>query len=207
MKETYLETFRWTYYWNVFERDYSDDDTLPLYNHRDGSVIAHAKRSFVEAVKIEGTGVLADGTMVNLVDSCSADDHCFFEVDTEKYPSGVGSQGNALHPWRSVAADQRVLPFGARIYIEELDGLCLPPTDRFDPEDEGFNWDEGCRGYRHDGCVVVDDVGGSIRDNHLDFFALTSSLFQKIGTRMNWAESVNVYLNSPKCHELQLASY
>lgn len=199
------ETFKLTYYWNVFERDYLDDDTVPLYDHRDGSVIAYAKRPFVKDVETEGTGVLDDGTMINLVGPCSADDHCFFEVDKEKYPSGVGSQNNPLHPWRSVAADQRILPFGTKIYVRELDGLCLPPTDRFDPEDEGFIWDEVCRGYKHDGCVVVDDVGGSIRDNHLDFFALTSSLFQMISAQMGWAESVNVYINSPKCKQLQLA--
>jgi len=69
-----------------------------------------------------------------------------------KFKYGKGNRGNALEPFVSVAADQKIFPFGTRIYIPEAKGLKLPG------------------GKVHDGLFIVHDVGSAIKGNHLDFF-------------------------------------
>lgn len=69
-----------------------------------------------------------------------------------KFKYGKGNKSNPLEPFVSVAADQKIYKFGTWIYIPSAKGLALPS------------------GKVHDGFFRVDDVGGAIKGNHLDFF-------------------------------------
>jgi 3D (Asp-Asp-Asp) domain-containing protein len=78
-------------------------------------------------------------------------------VDAQ-HPWGYGVQDKALVPFRSIAVDPSVIPYGSHLYIRELDGVTMPG-------------DPSYGGFVHDGCVSADDTGGDIIGMHVDFFA------------------------------------
>lgn len=176
-----LGSFTWTYYWIVYEDDYDGPQDTPVYDISDGNVIANARSDFVDAVSIEGTGYLLDGRMINLYGSCAYASKCFFLVDMVEFPYGVGSNDNALVPFRSVSTDPNVVSYGTKLYIPALVGIEMP----------------GDSGFIHDGCVIAADTG--VSGSHLDFFAEKRSYYEIIDSTMNEAESVEVYNNSPNC--------
>ena len=200
---TDIGTFEWTYYWIVFDGDYSGGKTSTLYLE-DGTEL-HVTDDFANRVKTEGTGYLDDAekTLINLGEPCShsSDGKCFSIVNKTQFPYGIGSYDNPLHPWRSIAADLSAsgLSNGQKLYIPQLDGVEMPQVEDivFDPSSEGFKWDDSCECYRHDGCVVVEDEG--VTGMHLDFFALTKPAYHTIDLNMGEIESISVYANSPKC--------
>jgi hypothetical protein len=203
----YLGGFQWTYYYIAFEADYTGPKDGKIYLS-DGTEIA-VRQAFADDVAIEGTGVLDDGddTMINLADPCDESvpaDVCFATVDRARYPYGIGSDDNALEPWRTVAAEASAatgFSFGEKLYIEELDGVRLPDVEGgfFDPEEYGFTWDVEHACYTHDGCVTVGDTGAGVTGRHLDFFSLKESYYIDIDAAMDEATSVHVYADSPKC--------
>lgn len=71
-----------------------------------------------------------------------------------KFKYGKGNKSNPLEPFVSVAADQKIYKFGTMIYVPSAKGLKLP------------------NGTTHNGMFRVDDVGGAIKGNHLDFFTV-----------------------------------
>ncbi|MBT3181276.1 MAG: hypothetical protein HN337_02070 [Deltaproteobacteria bacterium] len=200
----HIGSFKWTFYWVEFEGDHAGvkDGTIYL---EDGTAIP-ARQSFVDNVKVEGTGYLddSDDTMINLDEWCphDPDGKCFFLVDTDLFPYGVGAYDNPLHPWRTVATDVSAhidVDYAITLYIPDLDGVELPATDLsiFDPSSAGFAWNADCGCYLHDGCVFVEDSG--VSGLHLDFFALSEDAYWDIGDGMNWASPVDVYIDSPLC--------
>ncbi len=81
-----------------------------------------------------------------------------FGFSTTKY--GIGSHGNALIPFKTVAADPDVYPYNTKLIIKELIGMVMPDNSI------------------HDGNVVVGDVGSAIKGNaHIDFFVGTSNWY------------------------------
>ena len=68
------------------------------------------------------------------------------------FPYGVGNKNNALVPFYSIACDQSKFKFGQEFYIPEAVGTLLP------------------NGVKHDGYFRCDDVGGLIKENHIDVF-------------------------------------
>lgn len=201
---TSIGEFTWTYYWVEFESDYAGNKDGTIYFEDGSSVVA--RQEFVDKVKVEGTGYLDDGsaTMINLGEDCvfDPDGKCFFVVNTDLYPYGVGAYDNPLQPWRTVAVDIAAhddIEYDAVLYIAELDGAELPAIDAevFDPADAGFLWDDSCGCYVHDGCVVVEDSG--VSGLHLDFFALSEDAYWDIGAAIDWADPVHVYVDSPLC--------
>lgn len=105
---------------------------------------------------MEGTGLLQNGVIVNLDDG----DDTFMKLDRKKSPYGLGSDGNSLTPWVSVASND--LKYGSKLFIKELKGVKLPD------------------GKVHNGCVRVDDEGWSFGGCQLDFFVLQFSAYQKL---------------------------
>lgn len=177
-----LGTFRLTYYWISQESEYVGPRNTPLYG-TNGRALTNARPDFVSAVSTEGTGILEDGRMINLFGPCRAGT-CFFYIDQSKFPYGMGSEGNPLHPFKTVAADSNVFEHGTRLYIKELDGV-------------SFTGVNGSEDFVHDGCVVVEDTG--VQGKHLDFFAMTRKNYETIDNILGQREAIEVYTNVAKC--------
>jgi len=71
-------------------------------------------------------------------------------------PFGDGVRNYKLVPFRTIAVDPKLIPFGSVIYIPEARGNLIPLVDG--------------RQIEHDGYFFAADTGGAIRDNHIDVF-------------------------------------
>lgn len=71
-------------------------------------------------------------------------------------PYGDGVRNFILVPFRTIAVDPAVIPYGTVIYIEDARGLLFPVGDGQE--------------LRHDGYFFAGDTGGLIHDNHIDVF-------------------------------------
>ncbi len=152
-----IGTFKLTYYYVSDENDFSGADDTGIYD-RSCNLLAMVPAAFERSLSIEGTGRLEDGRVVNYTGSCSCPTSpCYHFVDDE-HPWGSGTGSRPLVPFRSIAIDRDVLTTGNKYYVVELDGVLMPG-------------DGTVGGFVHDGCVSADDTGGSIDDNHIDFFA------------------------------------
>jgi len=190
----FLGTFKWTHYWIVFEDDFPGAKNTKLVHWKDCSVIAWVSKNYYDQIKVEGTGFLSDGRLINKYGNCPSACNmsgykCFNEVDKQEAPFGHGSQDNPLRPYISVASDVNVVPFGTVLYVPALDGVEMP--------DEHNMIDYAP--FVHDGCVVAEDEGSSIDGYHLDFFSATHADYLIIDEAMNDIGKVDVYINSPKC--------
>jgi 3D (Asp-Asp-Asp) domain-containing protein len=170
-------TFDLTYYWVTSELDYGGAATEAIYTPR-CEVLATVSPEFARSLRLEGTGRLRDGRVINVSGACGcASATCFIEVD-EDHPWGprmvagpgaaptrdervgrwgIGVQDRPLVPYRSVAVDRAVVPYGTRLWIAELEGVRVPGEPP---------WGD----FVHDGCVLAADTGGSIDGAHLDWF-------------------------------------
>ena len=148
--------FELTYYWVTAEDDYGGAASEPLYDEA-CQVLATVAPEFARSLRLEGTGRLRDGRVLNVDGACACPrTPCFAEVD-DQHPWGVGVQDRPLVPYRSVAVDRSVVPYGTHLWIPELDGVTVPG-------------DAPWGGFVHDGCVIAADTGGSIIGAHLDWF-------------------------------------
>jgi 3D (Asp-Asp-Asp) domain-containing protein len=71
-------------------------------------------------------------------------------------PFGDGVRNFILSPYRTIAVDPDVIPYGTVIYIDAARGL-------------PFTMPDGTRRI-HDGYFFAGDTGGLIRDNHVDVY-------------------------------------
>jgi 3D (Asp-Asp-Asp) domain-containing protein len=69
---------------------------------------------------------------------------------------GDGVDGLKLVPYRSIAVDRTDIPIGTVIYIPEARGVSVTLSDG--------------KKVLHDGYFYAADVGGAIKDNHIDIF-------------------------------------
>lgn len=127
---------------------------------RKGKTIAKVSKTTFEKFQMEGTGLLKSGTMVNLGES----NDVFMTLDRAETPYGLGSSGNKLVPWVSVASND--IKKGTKLYIKEMDGLVLPD------------------GKKHNGCVRVDDEGWSMGGCQLDFFVLQFNAYKVLTNKI-----------------------
>jgi 3D (Asp-Asp-Asp) domain-containing protein len=150
-----LGVFKITFYVLTEETLFQDKgDGLPLYR-TDGSVIGKFSPKFVSDIRLQGSGRLSSGEVITPAGKCSyGQGTCYQLLSTKKYPWGRGSTGRALKLFQSAAIDPKVIKYGTKIYIPELDG---------------FVWD----GKKMNGCLSADDTGGGIRDKEIDVFAGT----------------------------------
>jgi 3D (Asp-Asp-Asp) domain-containing protein len=177
-----LGEFRLTFYWIAVESDsLLDDSNTMLYTQR-GFPLGLFPEKFVADVSLEGTGLLADGRVVNYDGACAyGTGRCFDTLPAGEFPFGRGVQGRALLPFRSVAVDPRIIPIGEAIYLPELDGIELPD------------------GSLHDGCVRADDQGGGIKERKMDFFVASYDDFLWVADRMWWRLKATPHVEEPRC--------
>lgn len=177
-----LGSFRLTYYWLTELPALLEDEPVIELRTCEGEAIASAPVSAAKALRLEGSGKLPDGRVIN-VGGCSCAGHyaCFVELDAERFPWGQGSRGNALQPFVSIATDPEVIAFGTRLYAPALEGVELPG------------------GELHDGCLLAADVGGGIEGAHIDWFAGTKANYRELVSRV--ADELELFEGGTRCVE------
>ncbi len=184
-----------SYYYLAIESDYEGPPSIPLYD-RQCRLIAYVSYNFAREVCIEGSGMLLDGTRINYAGRCDCafpcplgGRICYMEIQNPEAVWGLGSRNNPLVPFRSLAVDNRVIPYGATLYMPEWDGVFIPLMD-------------GIGGFVHDGCFRADDVGGAIRNDHFDFFSGTRSMWLLLERRFRTRSRFHVYMDAARCRYL-----
>jgi 3D (Asp-Asp-Asp) domain-containing protein len=122
----------------------SIDNTIKTYNYRDknGPLQADCRRILnINKPWIDATS------------------HSRFRLANGGYGDGV--KDYRLVPFRTIAVDPRVIPYGSVVYIPGLRGL-------------DFILPSGATST-HDGYFFAADTGGAINQNHIDFFIGTQS--------------------------------
>ncbi len=185
-----LGVFRNTYYDFPAERDH-EGPTVPLKNAK-CERIADVPRSFFEAVCVQGSGTLGDGSTVSFAkrdcecaELCPRTSQriCFDRLDRSEFPWGRGATGAPITPLLTVAVDSAVIPLGTPIYIPEYDGL---------PRDPGQT-------SQHDGCFVAQDRGLKVKGQQVDVFTGHAAMTKLWNRLVPSNTGVRVVLDNPKC--------
>ncbi len=185
-----LGTFRNTYYDFPSELDFEGND-VELKNG-DCKTIASVRRGFFEAVCVQGSGTLRQGTTVSFAKrdcTCAeicprtSQKICFDALPQSEFPWGRGATGKPITPLLTVAVDVDVIPLGTPIYVPEFDGL---PRD---PEQSAA----------HDGCFIAQDRGLKVKGQHLDIFTGHRAMTQLWNRLVPSNKGVTVMLDSPRC--------
>jgi 3D (Asp-Asp-Asp) domain-containing protein len=185
-----LGKFRNTYYDFPSELDF-DGETVELKNPK-CETIARVRRGFYEAVCVQGSGTLRQGTTVSFAkrncacaEICPRTDQkiCFDALEAKDFPWGRGATGKAITPLLTVAVDIEVIPLGTAIYVPEYDGLPRDPDQQ----------------AQHDGCFMAQDRGLKVKGQHLDVFTGHSAMTRLWNRLVPSNEGVTVVLDSPRC--------
>ena len=181
------------FYWLAREEDfdepdeieYDDVDAVDIYT-RDGLYIMSIPEDFHWHLRMEGSGILLDGRVINYHGKCKwGTGTCFRQLDVNTHPFGSGAYRRSLIPFKSVAVDPRLVPIGEPLYIPEFDGMRLPD------------------GSIHDGCVRGDDTGGGIKLRKLDFFVVTYGNFRFLLQELWGVNWITPQLEHPRCEYLR----
>jgi 3D (Asp-Asp-Asp) domain-containing protein len=161
-------------------------DMVLLYEGRTCEPIAEVSRAFAAAAELQGTGKLKDGRIINIWGACACDRSPCFHFTGQKW--GNAGTGRGLEPFRTVAADPKVVKLGSLLYLPVLEGRRMPGK---------APWG----GFIHDGCVVADDTGGAINDNQLDLFVGRRAYYRALSNRGShaWARSTEVFDGTGIC--------
>jgi 3D (Asp-Asp-Asp) domain-containing protein len=181
------EGFRLSFYWLAYETEYANEpyDT-DIYTPK-GYFIGRFPSAFVYELKLEGSGILRDGRVLNFAGDCNYGmGTCFRTLDGTEHPLGAGVQGRPLEPFRSIAVDPKMIPIGAPVYVPELVGVQMPD------------------GTVHDGCLRADDMGGAIKNGKIDFFVESYFNFKYIADNLWWRLKATPILEEPRCEYLRL---
>lgn len=181
------------FYWMAKQGDFDDPDEvgyrpldeIELYTPR-GLYLGSFPDRFAWELRMEGSGLLSDGRIINYAGPCDYGyGTCFEQLDIKRHPFGRGARRRPLTPFKSVAVDPAVVAIGDPLYIPELDGIPLPD------------------GSVHDGCVRADDTGGGIKKQKLDFFVVTYGNFRLLLSELwnkNW---ITPQVQAPRCEYLR----
>jgi 3D (Asp-Asp-Asp) domain-containing protein len=180
-----LGRFSWTYYWTATESADARTKLNSVIRDKQCRVLSRVSSKFGKSLRLEGSGRLPDGRLVNVAGPC--DCGVCFSVVEDQTRFGVGTKNRALLPFVSVAVDPRRVKIGTRLYIPELDGMKMPGQKP---------WGD----FIHDGCVVADDVGGGVRDSHLDFFAYDRAHYDALNS-VKKMKRVTVHHGGKRCQD------
>jgi len=169
-----------TYYWTVTP-DLADLSTqpVPIYNNNEQK-IADIPVDLAEMLALEGSGVLPDGRLVNVVDGRDWPNTRFVVLDREVFPYGLDARGKALLPFKTIAVDATRIQVGSIVFIIQLKGVRMPD------------------GTVHNGCVTAGDIGGGIKGAHIDFFSATYASYLTLNGNLKLSE-VDIVVNSVRC--------
>lgn len=182
-----------TMYWLAYETDFDepheldgqDPEGVVLYT-RHGYFFGSFPEKFTWSLRMEGSGVLADGRVVNYAGRCDYGyGTCYEWLDPKTHPYGRGAGQRPLVPFKSVAVDPRFIPIGEPLYIPEFDGILMPD------------------GTIHDGCVRADDTGGGIKKKKMDFFVETHANFRFILDQLWGTVRITPHVEEPRCEYLR----
>jgi 3D (Asp-Asp-Asp) domain-containing protein len=199
-----VQDLQWAlrFYWLVLEADYLEPaspnapkagrgTTVPsntwveLYTPM-GFFLGRVSERLAWALRLEGSGIMADGRVVNYTGKCNYGyGTCFEQLDINDHPFGRGAGIRPLIPFKSVAIDPRLLQIGEPIYVPEFDGLVLPD------------------GSIHDGCVRADDTGGGIKKRKMDFFVVTYGNFRFLLDQLQGVTWITPHIEAPRCEYLR----
>lgn len=144
-----------TFYWVAMETNDGQARNKEL-KDMDGNVLARVSAKFWSAIRLEGTGKLLDGRVINYkgrVDLPDGTKEIRYIVCPPEAPYGYGYENlYVLHPFRSVAVDPRVVPIGSKVFIPKAVGIALPD------------------GTTHDGFFQAIDIGDAIQNKRIDMF-------------------------------------
>ena len=181
-----------TYYYLSAEADYDGADDTTLFD-ANCDPLAEVPAEYSDAVCIEGSGVLEDGTVINYASTCdcgrpcpTGGTVCWKALDPATHPWGEGAFGNALVPLRSLAVDRDEIPLRTSIYLPKFDGVEVPAIG-------------GVDAFTHDGCFRADDVGGAIEGEHIDIFAGPEEMWRHFEGIFPTRTNFDIYLNVAKC--------
>ena len=189
-------------YWLAFEADYDDPQTpnvpksggirtvpkatkVELYTP-EGYYFGRVPERLAWSLRLEGSGMMKDGRIVNTTGLCRYGyGTCFEQLDVREHPFGRGAGVRPLVPFKSVAVDPRLVRIGEPIYIPEFDGLVLPD------------------GSIHDGCVRADDTGGGIKRRKMDFFVVTYGNFRFLLDELENVTWITPHIQAPRCEYMR----
>lgn len=157
-----------TFYWVALEKDDGSQKSVPLKN-MSGDVIARVSPKFHKDIRLEGTGRLLDGRVINFdgrVPLAGGGQEIRWTFCGREAPYGYGLDRRILVPFRSLAVDPTVVPMDSKIYIPKAKGIPLPD------------------GTIHDGYFQAVDIGDAIKSKRIDVFTSfgdQSAVFEKNG--------------------------
>jgi hypothetical protein len=140
-------------------------EMVTIYAKQNCEPIAEVTREFSHQLKIQGTGKLKDGRVLNVWGHCGCGTSPCFKVIEHQWDT-AGS-GRPLQPFRTVAVDPKLIKLGSLLYVPLLEGRVMPGRAPFG-------------GFVHDGCVVADDTGGR---QQLDLFGQEGWFLGMSGSR------------------------
>lgn len=179
-----LGSFQLTYYWVTAEEDYPGTASETLYDEA-CAALATVTPTFADSLDLEGTGRLLDGRLLNVAGACGCPRSPCFVVAGPEYPWGIGVQNRPLEPYRSIAVDRTVIPYGTRLWVAELDGVVVPGEPPWG-------------GFVHDGCVLAADTGGGIVGMHIDWFVGLRASYRTLDQRLG-LDAVTVHEGGARC--------
>ena len=162
-----------------------DHTWVELYT-ADGLFFGRVRERFAWSLRMEGSGLMMDGRVINYKGACKYGyGTCFEQLDIVEHPFGRGAGQRPLIPFKSVAVDPRVIAIGEPLYIPEFDGLQLPD------------------GSIHDGCVRADDTGGGIKKRKMDFFVVTYGNFRFLLDQLLNVSWITPHIEAPRCEYMR----
>jgi 3D (Asp-Asp-Asp) domain-containing protein len=180
------EGFRLSFYWLAYESEYANEPYDTDIYTKNGFFIGRFPSAFIYELKLEGSGILRDGRVLNYSGECNYGmGTCFKTLDLAVNPLGVGVQSRPLVQFRSIAVDPKMIPIGAPVWVPELAGVPMPD------------------GQIHDGCLRADDMGGAIKDGKIDFFVESYNNFKWIADNLWWRLKATPHLEEPRCEYLR----
>jgi 3D (Asp-Asp-Asp) domain-containing protein len=162
-------------------------ELVTLYEPRACKPIAEVSREFASQLRLQGTGKLRDGRVLNIWGACPCERKPCFKVTENQW--GTAGTGKPLEPFRTVAVDRTVVKLGSLLYVPLLEGRTMPGRPPWG-------------GFVHDGCLVADDTGGGINGKQLDLFVGRRGYYlglSGIPGGHSWARHVPVYDGSKIC--------